>query len=188
MKKSLIAAALMGVMMTPGAVLAQDEAAATAPELAVGGTVYDPEGGVVGTIEKMAGGNVVISTGTNSATLGANAFVKGPNGPVIGMTKEELDAAVEQAAAKAQAAKDAALVPGAQVSSSDGVVVGTVDKIEGENVFLKLTDGAITLQKEHLTTGPEGLKLFMTAAQFQSAVTAAKQAQQAAQEEPAPAS
>ena len=185
MKKSLIAAALMGAFVTPGVALAQDAAAATAPELAVGGTVYDPEGGVVGTIENIVGGNVVISTGKNSATLGSNAFVHGPNGPVIGMTREQLDAAVEQAAAKAKAAKAAALVPGAEVRSSDGVVVGSVDKVEGDNVFLKLADGAITLQQKHLNVDANGLKLFMTAAQFQSAVAAAKQAAQQAQ---APAS
>lgn len=185
MMKSLIAAALMGVSLTPGVVLAQETAAAATPELAVGGTVYDPEGGEVGTIESLVGGNVVISTGTNSATLGSNAFVQGPKGPVIGMTKAQLDAAVEEAAAKAQAAKDAALVPGAEVSSSDGVVIGTVDKIEGDNVFLKLADGAITLQKEHLNAGADGLKLFMTAAQFQSAVSAAQQAAKEAQAAPA---
>ena len=180
MKKSLIAAVLMGAMTIPVAVSAQDAATAAAPELAVGGTVYDPEGGEVGTIEKIAGGNVVISTGKNSATLASNAFVQGPNGPVIGMTREQLDAAVEQAAAQAQAAKDAALVAGAEVRSSDGVVVGTVDKIEGDNVFVKLAEGAITLQEEHLTVDSSGLKLFMTAEQFQTAVSAAKQAQAAA--------
>jgi len=176
MKKSLIAAVLMGAFMTPGMALAQDTATAAAPELVVGGTVYDPQGGEVGTIEKLVGGNVVLSTGKNSATLASSAFVKGPNGPVIGMTREQLDAAVEQVAAKADAAMAAALVPGAEVRSTDGVVVGSVEKIEGENVFVKLTEGAITLKKEHLMADDNGLKLFMTAEQFRAAVAAAKEA------------
>ena len=177
MKKSLIAAALMGIVTVPATALAQDAAAAAAPELAVGTMVYDPQGGEVGSIEKIAGGNVVVFTGKNRATLGAASFVQGPNGPVIGMTKEQLNTAIEQAAAKADAAMAAALVPGAEVRSNDGVVVGSVQKIEGDNVFVDLAEeGAITLKKEHLTVDGNGLKLFMTASQFQAAVAAATQA------------
>ncbi|MEZ5735764.1 MAG: hypothetical protein R3E09_08160 [Novosphingobium sp.] len=177
MKKSLIAAALMGVLTMPAAALAQDAAAAEAPELAVGTTVYDPQGGEVGTIEKLIGGNVVVFTGKNRATLGAASFVKGPNGPVIGMTKEQLDTAIEQAAAKADAAMAAALVLGAEVRSKDGVVVGSVKEIEGDNVIVELSEeSAITLKKEHLTVDDKGLKLFMTAQQFQAAVDAATSA------------
>ncbi len=174
MKKSLIAALLMGAFMTPGVALAQDAAEASAPSLAVGATVYDSQGGEVGTIEKVAGQAVIVYTGTNRATLGANAFVKGPKGPVIGMTKAQLDAAVEQAAAKADAAMAAALVPEAEIRSQDDVVVGKVEKIDGDDVIVALEDGAITLKKEHLTTDANGLKLFMTAAQFHAAVDAAK--------------
>lgn len=175
MNKSLIAAALMGILTMPAASLAQDSAAAEAPDLSVGTTVYDPQGGEVGSIEKIVGGNVVVFTGKNRATLGAASFVKGPNGPVIGMTREQLDAAIEQAAAKADAAMAAALLPGAEVRSNDGVVVGSVQKIEGDNVVVDLTgEGAITLKKEHLTVDDNGLKLFMTAQQFQAAVDAAK--------------
>ena len=176
MKKSMIAALLLGAVATPGVALAQDARAATAPNLAAGVKVYDPEGGEVGTIEKVAGQAVVLFTGTNRATLGANSFVKGPNGPVIGMTKVQLDAAVEQAAAKADAAMAAALVPEAEIRSKDNVVVGKVEKIEGDNVTVALESGAITLQKEHLTTDENGLKLFMTAQQFQTAVDQAQAA------------
>jgi preprotein translocase subunit YajC len=175
MKKSLIAAALMGIVTMPAASLAQDAAAAEAPDLAVGTTVYDPQGGEVGSIEKIIGGNVVVFTGKNRATLGSASFAKGPNGPVIGMTREQLDAAIEQAAAKADAAMAVALVPGAEVRSNDGVLVGSVKEIDGDNVVVDLTEeGAITLKKEHLTVDANGLKLFMSAQQFQAAVDAAK--------------
>lgn len=174
MKKTLIAAVLMGAMMAPGAVLAQGPAAAQAPDLKVGATVYGPKGGEVGTIEKVVGNVVVVFTGKNRASLGKNAFGKGPKGPVIGMTKAQLDTAIEQAAAKAKAAKTAALAPGADIRSKDGIVVGKVKSVQGDNVVIDITNGgAITLKKNHLTTDANGLKLFMTAAQFQSAVNSA---------------
>lgn len=179
MKKSLIAATLMGALALPAAVAhaqeVEDASEATpGAELSVGATVYDPQGGEVGTIEEIAGGNVVVFTGTHRATLPENAFAAGPNGPAIAMTKAELDAAVAKVEASTNAQMTAALVPGAQVRSSEGTVVGTVQKVEGNDIVVDLPDGAaITLTKEHLTADQNGLKLFMTAEQFQSAVNAA---------------
>lgn len=174
MKKSLIAAALLGACLTPVAAVAQDVPDAVAAALAVGATVYAPDGSEVGTIKNMPGGNVVISTGKHDATLPATVFGMNEKGLLIAMTKAQLDAAVEAAEAKANAAMDAALVADASVHSSDGVVVGTVQKIEGDNVTIDLPAGtAITLQKEHLTAGSNGLSLYMTAADFNAAVSAA---------------
>lgn len=90
-------------------VLAQ-EAAPTAPEAPAaeappaqaatakaGDTVYDPSGQVVGTVESVSGGNFVLSTGSNKATLPISALGSGPNGPSISMTKDQLEAAIKQA-------------------------------------------------------------------------------------------
>ena len=63
-----------------------------------GDTVYDSSGEVVGTIESVSGANAVISTGTNKATVALSALATGPKGPVIGMTKAQLDAAIQNAA------------------------------------------------------------------------------------------
>lgn len=174
MKKSLIAAALLGAVLTPAAALAQDIPDAVASALAVGAMVYAPDGSEVGTIKSMPGGNVVISTGKHDATLPASVFGRNEKGLLISMTKAQLDAAVEAAEAKANAAMDAALVADAQIHSKDGVVIGTVQKVEGDDVTIDLPEGtAITLKKEHLTVGQNGLSLFMTAAEFKAAVGAA---------------
>lgn len=182
MKKSLIAAALVGASFAPAAAMAQEAPetaapdAAAAPALTVGATVYGPENEVVGTIEEVTGGNVVVFTGANRATLPANAFATSESGPLISMTKAQLDAAVEAAAAQNTAAMDAALVAGAPVNSRDGVLVGTVQNVEGDNVTIDLTEGdAVTLQTEHMTADQAGLKLFMTAEEFNAAVSAAGQ-------------
>ncbi|MCB2046961.1 MAG: hypothetical protein KDE32_01895 [Novosphingobium sp.] len=174
MNKSLIAAVLLGASMLPSAAMAQGVPSNVAEILAVGATVSGPEGAEVGTIEKMAGGNVVIFTGTNRATLPATAFGRNDKGLVISMTKAQLDAAVAAAEAKGDAALDAALAEGAEIASSDGVKVAKVQKVEGENVTVDLTSGtAITLQKSHLSVNNGALVLRMTAAQLQSAVSAA---------------
>lgn len=176
MQKSLLAAALIGAFALPSAAIAQEVPEAVASALAVGATVYAPDGSEVGTIESMPGGNVVLFTGNNRATLPASALGMNETGLLIGMTKAQLDAAVEAAEAKANAAIDAALVPDAQIMSKDGVAIGSIQKVEGDNVTIDLPAGsAITLQKEHLNVRDGNLMLFMTAAEFQAAVDAASQ-------------
>lgn len=174
MKKSLIAAALMSASMVPLAANAQDVPAPVAAELQVGAVVYGPQGEQVGTIEALPAGNVVLNTGAHKATLPVAAFGKNDKGLQISMTKAELDAAVSAAQAQADATMDAALVADAEVKSRDGVVVGSIQKVEGDNIVVDLPEGsAITLQKEHLTAGQAGLQLFMTAEEFRTAVAAA---------------
>lgn len=175
MKKSLIAAALVGIMIAPAATMAQEAPPPAVSELiAKGAIVYGPEGAEVGTIEDTPDGNVVIFTGTNRATLPATSLGRNEKGLVIAMTKAQLDSAVQAASAKANAAIDAALVAGAKVSGSDGVEVGAVQKVEGDNVTLDLPAGtAIVLPKNQFQASATGLTLFMSSAEFTKAVSAA---------------
>lgn len=108
--KNIIAAALaVAAMGITAPAMAQDTAAAEpAAESAAakaGDTVYDQAGEVVGTIEQVEGDKFVISTGTNRATLALAALGQGPKGPTIAMTKEQLDTAIQRAAAEAPAAE-----------------------------------------------------------------------------------
>jgi hypothetical protein len=66
---------------------------ATAADLQAGATVYDTQGGTVGTIESADGSSAVLSTGTVRARLPISSFAKGPNGLVIAMTRAQLEAA-----------------------------------------------------------------------------------------------
>jgi hypothetical protein len=84
-----------------GAAIAQEAAPAAqaaAPAPVVGAKVYDSTGGEVGTIESVDAGNFVISTGKNKAGIANASLAKDAQGRlVIGMTKAQLDAAVEAA-------------------------------------------------------------------------------------------
>ncbi|MBB4859813.1 hypothetical protein HNO88_003145 [Novosphingobium chloroacetimidivorans] len=186
MKKSLIVASLAAVSMTPLAAHAQAAPAGAAPAAAapaaastptVGAKVFDTQGGEVGTIEKLEGTNAVVYTGTKRATLPVSAIAKSDKGLVISMTQAQLNAAVAAAETKTAGALDTALVADAKIKSKDGQQVGTVQKVEGDNVTVALTDGnPVTITKQYLSVGADGgLALTMNSAEFKSAVAAASQ-------------
>lgn len=169
----LAASAALAAAIVPAAVHAQAAAGVTA-----GATVYDPQGGEVGTIANVAGGNVVIDTGNNKATVPGAALTKGPKGPQIAYTKAQLDAAIEAAAGKAQAALEQALVEGAAVAGKNGTAIGTVKEVQDANVVVARPDGTlVALPKNAFMVGAQGLQISMTAeqlaAQVQSAAPAA---------------
>lgn len=62
-----------------------------------GASVYDPQGGLVGTIEAVEAGQAVLSTGSVKVRVPVTSFATGTSGLVIGMTKQELEAAAGQA-------------------------------------------------------------------------------------------
>ena len=84
---------------TPGATMA-DPAAATAPiGPSVGATVYGASGNSVGTIKAMDSQFVTLTTEKGDVRLPVAGVGPGLKGPVIGLTAEQLDAAVTQAQA-----------------------------------------------------------------------------------------
>jgi hypothetical protein len=68
---------------------------ATAADIKTGATVYDLNGGTVGTVESSDAVGVVVSTGTVRAKLGLSGFGVGDKGLTIAMTRAELDAAAK---------------------------------------------------------------------------------------------
>ncbi|MEJ2408811.1 MAG: hypothetical protein P8Y58_16545 [Novosphingobium sp.] len=186
MKTSLIAAAIAAASLAPVAASAQDAAAAVAPT--VGAKVYGPEGNEVGTVEAVQNGAVTVNTGTVRAGLPTSAFAMREKGLTIGMTKLQLEAAVNGAKAQTSAAKEAAMVVDAPIKSSDGVVLGTISKIEGDDVTVQLTDGpSVILKKSYLGLVNNALTLGMTAAAFAEQTQASAPAQ-ASSDAAAPAS
>ncbi len=164
----LAAAASVAIMSTAMAAQAEE-----AVNLAVGTTVFGPQGGEVGTIEQVVDGNIVVNTGTNSAPLPAASFVQGEKGPMIGFTQAQLNEAIEAAKAQADAALASALVSGAALRSIDGVALGTVGEIEGDNVTVNLDTGPIVLPKSQFATDADGLIVRFTAEQLQAALSQA---------------
>lgn len=142
-------------------------AATTAPT--VGATVSDQAGVAVGTVVTVAPEAVVIDTGTNKVPVPPSAIGSNAKGLYMAMTKAQLDAAAAQA--KAQAA--AALTTGAAVKSSDGQQLGTIKAADAQFVTVTTATGDVRLPANAFGTGPDGVKIGLTAAQFTQAVSAA---------------
>ncbi|HET9628306.1 MAG TPA: hypothetical protein VFP14_02375 [Novosphingobium sp.] len=146
--------------------------------------VYGPQGSEVGKVEKVEGGNAVINTGKNSAAIPVSALGHNEKGLLVSMTREQLDAAVEAATAKAQGNLAQALVAGAAVRSADGQAIGKIAGVSPQGIVTVQRDNdSFALQKDMFTTDAQGVTLRLTAAQLNAAV--AKQQQASAATPPA---
>ncbi len=161
-------------------------ATATAATPTVGATVYDTAGAEVGTIKSITAPNFVIDTGKNSATLALTALGTGPKGPVLGMTKAELDAAAEKAGAAAKADTAAAIVADAPVYASDGTTqLGKIGEVTDTEFVLDTGTVRVKLPKTSVAKGASGLMIGMTAEAFADATKSADQSASAAATKPA---
>ncbi len=154
--------------------------AAPAPALAQGATVYDPQGGTVGTVESMQGEFVVLATAKSKARLPKSSFGAGAKGPVIAMTATQLDQAAAQAAPAAGASASAGtakpdVAKGAQVADTQGGAVGTIAEVDAQFATVTLTTGGkVRLPVTAFGAGENGgLRVAMTAAQLSAAASAA---------------
>ena len=153
--------------------------AADAPAIAAGATIYGPQGNEVGKVVSRTGDLVVVDTGKHSASLPAASFTSGAKGLAIGFTRDQLDAAVENAQQQAAAKLAAALVPGSAVTSSDGVAVGTVKEIDAEGIVtVERESGTYRLAKSHFNHNGTGLTLGITAQKLEDAIKAVPAAAQ----------
>lgn len=161
-------------------------ASASAATPTVGATVYDASGAEVGKIKSVTAPNFVIDTGKNTATLALTALGTGPKGPVLGMTKVELDAAAEKAAAAAKADTAAAIVAEAPVYASDGTTqLGKVAEVTETEFVLDTGAVKVKLPKTSVAKGASGLMIGMTAEAFADATKSADKSASAAAAKPA---
>lgn len=176
MKFSSFLAVIAGAALLPSAAMAQaapSTSESASPSLSVGVTVYDPQGGVVGKVESLAGENVILDTGAAKATLPKSAFGSGAKGPSVNATKTQIEQLVADSMAKANAALDAALIPGAEVRGKSGALIGTVKKVDGAQVVIQRDTGPVSLTKAAFATAPSGLTISLTAAELEAAAKAA---------------
>jgi preprotein translocase subunit YajC len=163
-------AALMG-----GAAIAADTAVKT------GATIYDTAGGTVGIVDSVTGDLAVVSTGTNKVSLPISSFGVGDKGPVIAMTKAQLDAAASGAKADQQKQTQAALTPGATVYGSNGGVLGTVDSVDSQFVTLAIGEQKAKVPLNAVGKGEKGPMVAMNAEDVKAAVkTSTEQSAQTA--------
>ena len=147
--------------------------------LRVGATVTDPAGGTVGTITAINGANLTLRTDRHEVPLPVSSFTATDSAVLFGMTQAELNAAVEAAQARAQAA----FAVGTVVKDRNGAVVGPVQALDGETVTIQLSNGLVRLPRSALAAGQEGLVTGATLAELQAHATPAP----APAPEPAPA-
>lgn len=157
--------------MTSGAQATTGTAGTTAGQSTGGGvtqgaTVYDPQGGTVGTIESVSGNMAVVATQRNKVQLPMSSFANGPKGPVIAMTAMQLDQAAAQAA-PSQTAKPN-VTQGASVTDTQGGAVGTVSEVDSQFATVTLTTGSkVRLPISAFGAGTNGaLRVAATAAQL----------------------
>jgi len=136
--------------------LAATPALAAPGDVAVGATVYGPQGNPVGQIVTVEGGQAVVDTGKHKVPLGMDAYGKGEKGPTITVTKEQLDGMVEAQLAEAAAKLNAALVTGAAVVGANGASAGTIKSITGDTVVLESPAGPVALKREHFAINAGG--------------------------------
>ncbi len=173
---SLMTSLSLGLAAAAGApALAQQAPAATAAvKLEVGTTVYDSEGAEIGKVTTNDGTNVVVMLGDKQVGLPITSFGQGEKGPALGITVAQLLAGIEQQAAAAGAALDAALQPGADVRSAGGTtVVGKVKLVDADGVGVTTAQGDVRLPKSAFFMSPQGLATSFTAEQFAAAIAEA---------------
>ncbi len=143
--------------------------AAGAP-ITVGMAVKDTQGGDVGTVTKVEPGFVTLKTDKHEVRLPSSSFTPNKGVLLFGMTRDQLNAATEQAEAQ-MAAK---IAPGAAVSDSTGAPVGTISAVDPQFVTVKLTSGSeVRLPRSGVAAGANGVVVGSTAAQLQAAAAAA---------------
>jgi len=136
-----------------------------------GATVYDPAGGVVGTIASITGDMAVIDTGTNKIGYPMASIGTGANGPTIALTKVALDASYAEQKAKAAAELTAKLAPGTAVRSRNGsATVGTIKAVDAEFVTLTAANGDVRLPKSSFSLDQLGVIIGFTAEEFAAAI------------------
>ena len=155
------------------AIPATAQTASPAVKVAVGAAVSDTSGNPVGTIEQVQGDLAVLSTGTHKVSLPISSFGAGEKGPVLAMTKAEVDAAASGAAAASQAELAASLAKGAQVSDTAGAKVGTIEAVEGEFAVIATANSKVRLPLSAFAKGANGPVIAMSAAELDAAAKSA---------------
>ena len=132
--------------------------------LRVGATVTDPAGGTVGTIIAIDGANLTLRTDKHEVPLPVSSFTATDSAVLFGMTQADLNAAVEAAEARAQAA----FAVGAVVRDRNNAVLGPVQALDGETVTIRLSNGLVRLPRNALAAGRDGLVTGATLAELQA--------------------
>lgn len=165
-RKFLVASAIAAAPL----VVAAPAAAQTA--LQAGAKVTDPQGGEVGTIASVDGDHVVLRTDRHEARIPVNSLTATDEAVLIGLTRDELNAQLDQM--KAQMAE--AVRVGAVVHDRDGAVVGPVEALDAETVTIKFGEQQFRLPRSAVAPAPNGLVIGASVAELRTQLGATAEA------------
>jgi len=135
-----------------------------------GAVVKDTSGGIVGTIVKVEGDQLMLKTDKHEVRLPVASFTSTEAGALFGMTQVQLNAEIDKTAAAAAAQ----IVVGATVKGAAGATVGTIEALDAQLVTLKLTSGkSVRLPRTAVGGGPDGPVIGLTAAEIEAAAKTA---------------
>lgn len=159
---------MVGVLAAAGLFVATPLAAQVQAGMNVGMQVTDASGGPVGTVVGLQGANLLVKTDKHQVPIPRSSFTVANGKLLIGMTQAQLDAAVEQSLAAA----NASIVAGASVKGLDGAPVGTIDSLADGNVVITLHSGKkIAVPQTGLRGNPDGtVTIGYSAAQLETMV------------------
>lgn len=142
------------------------------PDVRVGDAVMDAAGQPVGTIRAVSRDTAVVWTGSTKVTLGLSSFRLVRGGLKIAMTRAQLEAAAARVQASGDEAIRSRLTPGTEIRGSDGVVLATVESVEGEMATLAAGKAKVRFPLSAFSQAGDGIRIGMTATQLQAAVAA----------------
>lgn len=155
-------------MAIPGAPAWAQQAAAT-----VGMQVVDTNGDVVGTVSGLMDDHLMLKTDKHVIHLPTTSFTPSDGKLLFGMTQAQINAAFEEAEAKAAAS----LVAGATVKGAAGAVVGTLDSIDDQFATIKLETGKLVkIPRTGIAGSAEGAVIGLSAAELEAQLEAQPEA------------
>lgn len=167
--KAIFAAGVLTLASVSSFAFAQD----TTVDVEAGVTIYGPQGNVVGTIENVTDGVATLDTGTYKVGLPVDRFGKNAEQQTtIAVTQAQLNEMAAQAEAEAAAKLDAALVAGASVVDVNGVSLGSVARVEGEDVTVSTEWGTFALKRENFVAGEGNVTAQVLADQVKTTLSA----------------
>ena len=156
------------VLLASASLALAGPAFAQADGFTVGAEVLDSSGNPVGTVTSVSGDVVTVKTDKLDANLGKASFAQQDGKLYVGMTQAELNAAVEQG----NAAAEASLAVGAAVKDSAGANAGTIEAIDTEFVTLKLASGkSVRIPRSGIAGSPDGAVIGLSVADLEKSAS-----------------
>lgn len=139
---------------------------AVAETLRAGAVVTDPQGGQVGTITVVDAQYVTLQTDRHTTRLPVSSFTATDSAVLFALTRDQLNAQLDQALAQAQAA----IQVGAVVHGRDGGVIGPIEAVDEQNVTVRFGDQPVRFARASLAPGQDGLVVGLTVDELRAQV------------------